>query len=81
MRSHVVEARPEPRYEEDSPVVRRAMVAWPRLDRRALRRCGNDPRRIATIVTHRTSLPRVVVLQILETAPMLTREEDEFWFG
>jgi hypothetical protein len=57
------------------------MAAWPRLDRRALRRCGNDPGRIANIVTHRTSLPRGVVLQILEAAPMLSREEDEFWFG
>jgi hypothetical protein len=57
------------------------MAAWPRLDRRALRRCGDDPKRIATMVTHRTSLPWGVVLQILGATPVFSREDDEFWFG
>jgi hypothetical protein len=81
MRSHALKAPSEPQPTKDSPVVTKAMAAWPRLDRRALRRCGDDPKRIATIVTHRTSLPRSVVLQILEAAPMLSPEDHEFWFG
>lgn len=36
---------------------RRAMLLWPRRDRRALARCRCDPWRIATYVARRTSLP------------------------
>jgi hypothetical protein len=81
MRSQVVETPSKPRPTQDSPVVTKAKAAWPRLDRRALRRCGDDPRRIANIVAHRTSLPRGVVLEILGAKPVLSREDDEFWFG
>jgi len=68
----------------DSPLVRRALATWPRLDRRALRRCGDDPQRIATVVSHRTRLPRRFVVRILEApeiAPEITPEEVETWFG
>jgi hypothetical protein len=81
MRSQPIGPPSGPRSTQDSPVVIKAMAAWPRLDRRALRRCGDDPKRIANIVIHRTSLPRSVVLQILAAVPMLSREDDEFWFG
>jgi hypothetical protein len=35
----------------------RAMVIWPRLDRRALARCGCDSARIANYVSRRTRMP------------------------
>lgn len=44
----------------------RAMLIWPRLDRRVLARCGHDPRRIAAYVARRTSLPVETITAILE---------------
>jgi hypothetical protein len=35
----------------------RAMALWPRLDRRALNRCGCDPARLAVYISHRTRMP------------------------
>jgi hypothetical protein len=49
------------------PVQMRAMALWPRLNRRALRRCGNDPARIAAYVSHRTRMP------VREIEALLTR--------
>jgi len=43
----------------------RAMALWPRLDRRALTRCGCDPARIANYVSHRTRLPAKAIEKIL----------------
>jgi hypothetical protein len=45
------------RGHEWCPVQVRAMALWPRLDHRALARCGCDPARIAHYVSHRTRLP------------------------
>jgi hypothetical protein len=42
------------------------MMIWPRLDRRALARCGCDSHRIAAYVARRTSLPIEVITAILE---------------
>jgi hypothetical protein len=39
------------------PAAVRAMVIWPRLDRRALARCGCDTARIANYVSRRTRMP------------------------
>ena len=39
------------------PAALRAMVIWPRLDRRALARCGCDSTRIANYVSRRTRMP------------------------
>jgi hypothetical protein len=39
------------------PAATRAMVIWPRLDRRALARCGCDTVRIANYVARRTRMP------------------------
>jgi hypothetical protein len=44
----------------------RAMALWPRLDHRALARCGCDPARLATYISHRTRMP----LQAIETILM-----------
>ena len=43
----------------------RAMALWPRLDHRALARCGCDPARIALYVSHRTRMPVKAIETIL----------------
>jgi hypothetical protein len=58
---------------------RRALAMWPRLDRRALRRCASDPACIATHVARRTNLPPEIIRAIL--GPGLTEEDGEIWFG
>ena len=71
----------EERAEGAEPIIeRRALAIWPRLDRAALRRCGGDPRRIARLVSHRTTLSIEVIVGML-TRPLVTREELESWFG
>jgi hypothetical protein len=59
---------------------RQALAMWPRLGRRALRRCCHDPRRIATLVSRRTSIPPEVIVAIL-TMPAVSRDEAVTWFG
>lgn len=59
---------------------RRALAFWPRLNPKALRRCHHDPRRIARLIAHRTSLSRDMILDLL-TFPELKSEETEYWFG
>ena len=49
--------RPAARVQDMCPAALRAMVIWPRLDRRALARCGCDPARIANYVSRRTRMP------------------------
>jgi hypothetical protein len=43
----------------------RAMALWPRLDHRALARCGCDPARLATYISHRTRMPLKAIETIL----------------
>jgi hypothetical protein len=57
-----------------------ALALWPRLGRRAISRCGHDPRCIASVVARRTSLPRDLIERILVT-PSVTIVEAETWFG
>jgi len=47
----------------------RAAALWPRLDRGRLSRCHDDPRRIAGVVAHRTSLPYESILKLLAEEP------------
>jgi len=61
-------------------LVRRALAFWPRLDRAALRRCKDDPHRIAALVARRTSLPRESIVQML-TLPPVSPDEGTIWFG
>ena len=59
---------------------RRALALWPRLDKAALRRCGNDPSRIAALISRRTSMPPEQIVQVLVmTIP--AREDAGTWFG
>ena len=64
----------------ESELVRRALSIWPRLDRAALRRCKDDPHRIAALVARRTSLPRESIVQML-TLPPVSSDEGAIWFG
>lgn len=47
---------PHVRPESADRVERRALAIWPRLDRRALRRCGGDVARIAAHIARRTKM-------------------------
>lgn len=59
---------------------RRALALWPRLDARALRRCGHDPHRIAALVARRTSLSADAIRSML-AMPQVTDDEAATWFG
>ena len=76
-------AHPEPtagRSSDRRPIERRALALWPRLNPAALRRCGGDPRRIARLVSRRTSLSVEVIIGML-SLPFVTPQEVESWFG
>jgi hypothetical protein len=59
---------------------RRALALWPRLDRAALRRCRQDPDRIAALVARRTAMPREAIRSVLEMPPV-SEDETRTWFG
>jgi hypothetical protein len=63
---------------------RRALALWPRLDRSALRRCGNDPTRIAALISRRTAMPPEQIVQVL-VMTIGARDEAagdaDTWFG
>jgi hypothetical protein len=63
-----------------SALERRALTLWPRLDRAALRRCRQDPGRIADLVAHRTTLPPEAIRMML-VMPAVTDDEVSTWFG
>jgi hypothetical protein len=58
----------------------RALMLWPRLDRRKLSRCAGDPRRMAALIERRTNLPQSAILSMLLGTSV---DEDEIatWFG
>ena len=58
----------------------RALGIWPRLDRRALSRCGCDPERIARLVARRTSLP-IEAVRALIKGPTASPVDIQTWFG
>jgi hypothetical protein len=59
---------------------RRALALWPRLDRAALRRCNQDPERIAALVARRTSMPPEAIKSVF-TMPSVSEDETRTWFG
>lgn len=59
---------------------RRALALWPRLDRAALRRCHQDPERIAALVARRTAMPQEAIKSVL-TMPSVSEDETRNWFG
>jgi hypothetical protein len=64
----------------DATLERRALMMWPRLEAAALRRCQHDPRRIAALVSRRTSIPPDAILRLL-TMPVVSDDEVGTWFG
>jgi hypothetical protein len=63
-----------------SEVERRAYALWPRLDRKAIRRCAGDTRCIVAVVSRRTALPTEAI-RLLLLMPSVTRDEGSTWFG
>jgi len=63
-----------------SALERRALALWPRLSGPALRRCRQDPRRIALLVSRRTSMPMESIVRLL-TVPPVSADEGATWFG
>ncbi len=59
---------------------RRALALWPRLDRAALRRCRQDPARIAALISRRTALSPECIKQVL-LMPAVSDEDVSTWFG
>jgi hypothetical protein len=66
--------------ESPTTIERRALALWPRLDAKALKRCGHDPRRIARLVARRTPLPLDTIMGMLRM-PLVTPQDLETWFG
>jgi hypothetical protein len=58
----------------------RALMLWPRLDRRKLSRCAGDPRRMAALIERRTNLPQSAILAML-LGTSVDEDEIETWFG
>jgi hypothetical protein len=50
----------------------RALVLWPRLDSQRLARVRHDPRRVAALVSRRTTLSYVAILELLGAASVET---------
>lgn len=71
---------PDHRHRWGTAIDRRALALWPRLDTKALRRCGHDPRRIALLVARRTSLS-VEVIRSMLVLPVVSDDEVATWFG
>ena len=63
-----------------SRLEQRALVLWPRLDHRAVRRCAGDARCIVRIVARRTTLPADAIRRLL-LVPPVSELEVATWFG
>ena len=59
--------------------MQRAILIWPRLDRRMLAKCGCDARRIARFVSHRTSLPVEQIAAMLENGDQADGEPTNYF--
>ncbi len=76
---HVMTRRHPPRTSGPSPLARRALAIWPRLDPRALARCADNPSSLAAHVARRTNLPLETIRAIL--MPPVGETEGQLWFG
>ena len=59
---------------------RRALALWPRLDPAALRRCQHDVKRIAALISRRTTMAPEAIVGVL-LMPRVRDEEVGTWFG
>ncbi len=74
-----------PSHRDSSPdrtsrLEQHALALWPRLNRRAMRRCGDDAHCVARVVSRRTNLPADVILSLL-LMPFVPYDEGATWFG
>jgi hypothetical protein len=71
--------------QEAQEIGRRALVLWPRLNARLIRRCHGDLWRIAQLVSRSTSLPVETIVGMLRapriTVVRISLVEGETWFG
>ncbi len=58
----------------------RALALWPRLDRRAVRRCAGDTRCLVRLVSRRTALSPDTIWRLL-VIPRVSEDEGVTWFG
>ena len=70
----------DPTPARESDVERRALAMWPRLDRKAMRRCAGDTRCIVSVVARRTTLSTEAIWLLL-LLPAVSRDEGNTWFG
>jgi hypothetical protein len=63
-----------------SRLEQRALALWPRLDRRAIRRCAGDAHCVVRVVSRRTALSADAILSLL-LQPPVTQDEGTTWFG
>lgn len=77
-----IEVRPGRPAREDGLgfLERRALGLWPRLDKSALRRCHGDVKKIAHLVSRRTTLPPEAIVKVL-LMPTVNDDEVGHWFG
>ena len=73
-------AMPKPPTPGTIRLERRALTLWPRIDRAALRRCGDNPDRIAALVEGRTSLTTEAIRSLL-LMPEVSEDDARTWFG
>ena len=59
---------------------RRALALWPRLDQAALRRCQHDVKRIAALISRRTTMSPEAIVKVL-LMPSIGEQEVGTWFG
>ena len=63
-----------------SGLEQRALLLWPGLDRRSIRRCADDAHCIVRVVSRRTALPAEAILRLL-LLPSVSQDEGTTWFG
>jgi hypothetical protein len=63
-----------------SRLEQRALALWPRLNRRAMKRCAGDAHCVVRVVSRRTNLPADVILGLL-LMPFVSQDEGATWFG
>ena len=74
------QTHPGPSSSAAPALERRALALWPRLDRKALRRCHQDPARIAALISRRTLLSPDAIKQVL-LMPAVSDDDVSTWFG
>lgn len=62
-------ASPAPPPDLEPDYCARALALWPRLDGHRLARVRQDPRRVAALSSHRTTLSNAAIMELLGAPP------------